>query len=90
MAGKPNQVVTKWFSAPFWTYSRSKKRCWLKLSRSNLTAARDLVSGNYDCGTKYQNGKAFIKLISQMLPKTANNLIWATVDMTEVQNIYKS
>ena len=60
---------------PFWTYSQSKNRCWLKLSRSNLTAARDLVSGNYDCGTKYQNGKAFIKLISQMLPKTANNLI---------------
>ena len=48
--------------APFWTYSQSKNRCWLKLSRSNLTSDRDVVSGNNKCGTKYQAGKTFLRL----------------------------
>ena len=51
---------------PFWTYSQSKNRCWLKLSRSNIISGQNVVSGNRKCGGTYTDGKTQHVTESQM------------------------
>ena len=62
----PKENRTNFPLKPFWTYSQSKNRCWLKLSRSNIISGQNVVSGNRKCGGTYTDGKTQHVTESQM------------------------